>query len=87
MQKTLTFKYYKNEQYPKGHMAIDAFTLSDSLKNRLNRKGYVVKNLKEEEVIAVSCYMAKANIPLKDRLKLQKDIDNQKEDETKVLFR
>ena len=77
-QKTFTFKYYKHEFYPKGTLAPDAFSLKDSLKNRLVRKGYLVKDLKEEEVISVRCTIAKANVPWKERQKLQNDIDNEK---------
>ena len=74
-QKLFTFKFYKHEIHPKGSVATDALTHAESLKRRLVKKGYMVTNLKEEEVVFVSCYMAKANIPLKGREKMQDKID------------
>lgn len=78
-QKTFTFKFYKHEIHPKGSHAMDAMTHADSLKARMVRKGYLVRSLKEEEVIMVSCHLARANVPLKERQRMQEEIINEQQ--------
>lgn len=78
-QTNFTFKTYKQEIYLKGTAPISAISHKESLRNRMVEKGYLVTDLKEQEVIMVSCLLAKANIPLIDRVKKQKQIDEMPE--------
>ena len=72
-KKTFTFKLKKGRFVRLNDVAADALTHEDSLKNWLVRKAYLVKNV--ERCLYIHAVAAKANIPLSERLRLQKKID------------
>ncbi len=78
MQQNFVFKKYYQEFFQEGHFPPEHLTWQDYIKDKLNRKGFLVNNLKEIKGILITCFVAKANISLKERKKSQKDIDNKK---------
>jgi len=83
-QKTFTFKYEKGRYVGLNDTAPDAFTHEDSLKNYLVRKGYLVKDVRRYYYIRATA--AKANVPLSERQKLQKQIDEAQPQTTFKVF-
>ena len=63
---------YRENYRPSAHVLI-----KDEIKEMLLKKGYLVKNLKEQKVILVTGMIARANIPLKERKKFQDSIDKE----------
>lgn len=56
-----------------GDIPHDAITHEDSFKNWLVRKGYIVNTVKRD--YCIHAIVAKANVSLDERRKLQKQID------------
>lgn len=74
-QKQFTFRFYKQEIHPKNTI-LPGFDVGEDMKQRLLRRGYLVKDLRQVEAVVVTCYVAKANIPYQERERFQEQIDN-----------
>ncbi|MEK9206872.1 MAG: hypothetical protein AAB922_00165 [Patescibacteria group bacterium] len=72
-QKTMTFKLFFQKVYDKGHQPTGFVTIEGEFKDRLIRGGYVVRNIERKDVLIANC--AKANVPKKEREKMQEQID------------
>ena len=81
-----TFKKYFRDNYPIEYRPPLHLTLEDKIKDDLLKRGYLIKDIKERKVIEISAIVARANVPLKERQKLQKDIDKNKENKTKTYI-
>ena len=74
-QKNFTFNQYYANSYPENNKPSCFLTWEDKVKHDMVQKGYLVKDLKTTKTITVSCYLSKANVPLKERLKMQKVVE------------
>jgi hypothetical protein len=72
--RTFVFKRFAQESYPKYYLPMEHFSLEDEVIAKWNRKGYLVKDVKREERIVITCSLARANIPFEDRKKFQANI-------------
>lgn len=72
MQKTFTFTKSFSKEIPKKYTPMGYFTAEDEFIFQLNKSGYLVNEVRRAEVLVAYC--AKANIPKKDRLEMQKQI-------------
>ena len=54
-------------------------------KASMMRRGYLIKNIQQREMIEVRCIAAKANISLEERKKLQEEIDKKLSDEIEMI--
>ncbi len=74
-QKTFTFRYKKIKLVEKGYIFTRYISAKEAFKAELLKQGYLVRNFKEREMIEITCEAARANYSLKERIKLQKQID------------
>ena len=77
-QKKFTFSKHFAESYDKNIVPTKYLTWKDAFVAQLLKQGYLVKDVKETETITISCYAARANVTLKEREKIQKNITNTK---------
>lgn len=85
MQKKFVFSKNSVVTIPKFKLDSVNFDLKGYVKDKMIKEGYLVKYLKEEETVTVTCTLAKANVSLKERYKLQSQIDSQVESNQKII--
>ena len=75
-QKRIDFHLERQYFLPKDYVPTEHFSVEDEMKSGLVKKGYLVWEIKREEgFVRFSVTCARANLPLKKRLKLQEKID------------
>lgn len=74
MQNKFTFSKYFRNSYPKDYRPSGYLSVEDEFKSKLLKQGYLIKDLKIENTITITCFGAKANIPYEERIKLQETL-------------
>lgn len=72
-QQTFTFKKFADKIYDENYISPGHITAQDEFIEYWNKRGYICKAT-SKKVIYVSAYLAKANIPLKERIKVQEEL-------------
>ena len=80
-QTTFTFSKFANQIFDECYISPIHITPQDEFIEYWNKRGYICKAT-TKKVIYVSAELAKANVPLKERTKLQEDINNSPIDES-----
>ena len=73
-QGKFTFSKHFRSVYPEDYIPPAHLTIEGEFVDNLLKKGYLVKDIKMKKVVMITGYAARANIPLKERQKLQKKI-------------
>jgi len=74
-QSEFIFRKYVEFFYSKGYVPLAHFSTEDEARDSLIRRGFLTKDAAIEEGVRIRFWVAKANIPLEERRKLQSQID------------
>lgn len=75
-QKKFTFSKHFQSLYPENYIPPAHISVEGEFVSKLLKQGYIVREVRVEKVIKISCLAARANIPPKERLKLQREIEH-----------
>jgi len=73
-QKTFTFSKYFGKTYDKDYRPTGFLSAEGEFRAKMLRQGYLINDVKVRETITISCFAARANVSLKEREKLQKNL-------------
>lgn len=73
--KKFTFSKYIQFTYPKDYIPENHLDIKGECIDRMVKKGYLVSDVVVKETVTFYAKVAKANIPIQERRKLQKEIN------------